>query len=397
MSNICLARTNVFCVFIGWPFGNYGLSWPLLKQTIAMKTLGAITDPVSVAAPSGRLDRFWVSLIRDPRDLPFIHLTLRITFTLIPLAVVLYWPGMPAIAWWVAALLYQYLNNVVFKGPYGLMMHCTSHRPWFKAQYGFLNHFLPWVIGPFFGQTPETYYAHHIGMHHPENNMPDDESTTMPFQRDSLRGFGQYLTTFVFTGIYHLCAYFVRKNRRRLLYRSLRGEILFFALCIALCFVNWPATLVVFILPFFTFRIIAMTGNWAQHAFIDANDPGNPYKNSVTCINTQYNVKCWNDGYHISHHLHSTMHWTEHPEYFMSTIDEYAANDAIVFDGIHFLHVFIYLMRDRYDLLARHFVNIGNRYRTDDEVIALLRARTAKFDVPAMVWQRQKAMELAEG
>lgn len=346
-----------------------------------MKSLAAITDPAGVEKPHTKPDLFFVSLLRDERDLPFVYLTLKITFTLIPLAVLLFFPGIPVWLWWIAAIVYQYLNNVVFKGPYGLMMHCTSHRPFFKEQYGLLNHFLPWVIGPFFGQTPETYYAHHVGMHHPENNMPDDESSTMKYQRDSLPGFVHYLGTFVFAGIYHLCNYFIRKNRKRLLYRSIRGELLFIVMCIALCFINWPATLVVFILPFFTFRIIAMTGNWAQHAFIDASDPGNSYKNSVTCINTKYNVKCWNDGYHISHHIKSTMHWTEHPTYFRDTLQEYIDNDAVVFDGIHFLHVFIYLMRDRYDLLAKHFVNIGNRYKNDDEVIAMLRSRTQKIDV----------------
>lgn len=346
-----------------------------------MKLLAEITDPQGTAKPSGSLDRFFVSLIRDERDLPFIYLTIKITATLLPLAALLFIPGIPTWLWWVAAIAYQYFNNVVFKGPYGLMMHCTSHRAWFKQKYRFMNHYLPWIIGPFFGQTPETYYTHHVGMHHPENNMPEDESSTMKFQRDSIKDFSIYLGTFMFMGIYHLCAYFVRKNRKRLLYRSVRGELLFMAMCLALCFVNWPATLVVFILPFFTFRIIAMTGNWAQHSFIAADDPGNPYKNSVTCINTKYNVKCWNDGYHISHHIDSNIHWTEHPAHFLSNIDKYAENNAIVFDGIHFLHVFIYLVRDRYDLLARHFVNIGNRFSSDEEIIAFLRSRTQKIDI----------------
>ncbi|MES2702202.1 MAG: fatty acid desaturase [Bacteroidota bacterium] len=346
-----------------------------------MKSLEPITDPVSAKEPAGRLDEFFVSLLRDKRDLPFVHLTLKITFTLIPLAALLFVPGIPGWLWWVAALLYQYLNNVAFKGPYGLMMHCTSHRPWFKQEYGFMNYYLPWVIGPLFGQTPETYYTHHVGMHHPENNMPEDESSTMKYQRDSLKGFAHYLGNFLFMGIYHLCSYFVRKRRKQLLYRSVRGELLFIAMCVALCFINGPATFVVFILPFLTFRVIAMTGNWAQHAFIDPSDPENAYKNSVTCINTKYNVKCWNDGYHISHHLKPTMHWTEHPEYFRATLQEYIDNDAIVFEHIHFLHVFIYLMRDRYDLLARHFVNLGDRYKSDEEIITLLRSRTGKIDV----------------
>jgi len=346
-----------------------------------MKILTEIIDPVSVAKPANGMDRFFVSLLRDERDLPFVYLTLKITFVLIPLAVLLYIPSIPLWLWWIAAIAYQYFNNVAFKGPYGLMMHCTCHRAFFKQEYGFLNHYLPWIIGPFFGQTPETYYSHHIGMHHPENNMPDDESCTMGYKRDSFKDFTIYLGTFLFVGIFHLCSYFVRKKRKSLLYRSVRGELFFIAMCIALCFINWPATLVVFILPFVTFRVIAMTGNWAQHAFIDAGDPANAYKNSVTCINTKYNVKCWNDGYHISHHIHPTMHWTEHPAYFRSTLQEYIDNDAIVFDGIHFLHVFIYLMRGRYDLLAKHFVNLGNRYKSDEEIIVFLRSRTHQIDV----------------
>ncbi len=163
------------------------------------------------------------------------------------------------------------------------------------------------------------------------------------------------------------------------MYRSIRGELLYFMLCVALCFVNWPATLVVFILPFIISRVVMMMGNWTQHAFIDANDPDNAYRNSITCINTKYNEKCWNDGYHISHHIKPSMHWTEHPVYFQESIDEYAANDAIVFDDLHFLQVFIYLVQKRYDVLAKHFVNINGRFQSDEEVAAFLKSRTEKI------------------
>jgi hypothetical protein len=73
------------------------------------------------------------------------------------------------------------------------------------------------------------------------------------------------------------------------------------------------------------------------------------------------------------------MHWTEHPVYFTKTLGEYISNDAIVFDGIHFLHVWAYLMGKRYDLLAKHFVNIGDRYQTDAEIIDFLKQRTRKI------------------
>ncbi|WP_126243464.1 fatty acid desaturase family protein [Chitinophaga rhizosphaerae] len=341
-----------------------------------MLILQSITDPVYTkpAKPS-----FFERFIRDPRDLPFVYLSIRITLVLGITALLLYMPFVDGWLWGITATVYLVFNNAVFKGPFGLMLHCTSHRAFFRKEYGFMNHYLPWVLGPLFGQTPETYYSHHIGMHHAENNMPEDESSTMKYQRDSFRGFSMYLGSFFFAGVYHLCTYFYRKNRKRLLYRSVRGELLFIAMCVGLSFVNWPATLVVFIIPFVISRIIMMMGNWAQHAFIDASDPGNHYKNSITCINTKYNHKCWNDGYHISHHVKPNMHWTEHPVYFRQTLQEYIDNEGIVFDGIHFLHVFLWLVTRRYDKLARHYVNIGDRFSSDEEVIAFLKERTKKI------------------
>jgi len=354
-----------------------------------MKTLGTITDPVYVKpAKFTALDRFYLRYIRDERDLPFVKLTVRITLTMLPLAILLYIPAIDGWLWWAIAVAYQFLNNISYKGPFGLMLHCTSHRVLFKKEHSWLNNYIPWVIAPFFGHSPDTYYTHHIGMHHAEGNGLEDESTTMPFQRDRFGDFLKYYGTFLLSGIYHLAQYFNRKKRTKLLVRSVRGEVLFFLFCIALCFVNWPATLCVFIIPFFLYRLVAMMGNWAQHSFVDQDDPLNDYKNSITCINTKYNAKCWNDGYHISHHLKQSMHYTEHPGFFLKTLPEYIKNDAIVFDGIHFLHVYFWLMRGRYDLLAKHFVNLGNRYSSDEEVVDFLKSRTKKFEVgvpaPAM-------------
>jgi fatty acid desaturase len=347
-----------------------------------MKVLTAITDPTYDATKSkSELDKFFIRLLRDERDLPFVCLTLKITFTLVPLGVLLYFPFVNGLVWWLMAAVYFFLNNFYFKGPFGLMFHCTSHRIWFKKKYNALNYYLPWFIGPFFGQTPETYFSHHIGMHHLENNLPDDKSTTMPYQRDSIFGFIRYFSNFFFLGLIELSQYFYRKNRRKLMYKSIFGEFSFILMCIGLCFVSWEATLVVFILPFVISRIIMMLGNFAQHAFVDANDPGNDYRNSITCINTSYNHKCWNDGYHISHHEKPAMHWTEHPVYFQQTIDKYKANEAIVFDGIHFLHVFFYLMRKRYDLLAKNYVNLDNRFSNDEEVVAFLKSRTKSIPI----------------
>ncbi|MDO1448088.1 fatty acid desaturase [Rhodocytophaga aerolata] len=345
-----------------------------------MKLLAQINDPVYQKKEKySAMDTFFLQFIRDERDLPFMYLIVEISCTLVPLAILLYLPVAHGWVWGLLAVGYFVLNNFYFKGPFGLMLHCTCHRKLFKNQYAKANHFLPWVLSPFFGQTPETYFSHHIGMHHPENNLPEDKSCTMFYQRDSFRSFLKYFTSFLFTGIFHLSAYFLRKNRKKLLMSTIMGEMAFFILCIALSFVNWQATLVVFVLPFLISRFISMLGNWTQHAFIDASDPGNPYKNSITCINVKYNKKCWNDGYHISHHIKPNMHWTEHPVYFQRTTNEYAKNQAIVFDGIDFLGIFYNLMLKRYDVLARNVVNINNSYPSQEQVVHLLKERTRRI------------------
>jgi fatty acid desaturase len=348
-----------------------------------LKTLAAITDPVFTPGRNySSLDRFFISLLNDERDLPFVYLTLRITLTVVPLGVLLYLPFVSGWVWWAIAAVYFYLNNLYFKGPFGLMLHCTSHRRYFNEKYNWLNHYLPWVISPFFGQSPETYQAHHIGMHHAENNLEEDESSTMYYQRDSFREFLQYFSIFFTTGIYTLYKYHIKKKRPVFVKKLVRGEIAFILLCVGLSFVNFPATFIVFIFPFILFRFVAMIGNWSQHIFINLEDPANLYGSSITCINHKYNHKCWNDGYHISHHILPNMHWTEHPRHFQENLNEYVKNKAFVFDGLDFLGVFLLVMKKRYDKLADHLVNINGMFSSREEAIALMKERTSRIPRP---------------
>ena len=349
-----------------------------------MKSLGIITDPIFGKNPHyNGIDRFFLKLIRDERDLPFAYLTMQISLFMIPLGILLYMPFIGGWLWWSIAAGYFYLNNLYFKGPFGLMLHCTSHRPFFKDKYSWLNNYLPWVVAPFFGNTPETYFIHHVAMHHVENNLEEDISSTMHYQRDSFPDFLKYLANFLFLAIFQLYDYHKAKKRYRFLPRLIFGELTFYAACVLLCFISVGATVVVFILPYLIFRVITMMGNWSQHTFVDPEDPDNLYKSSINCINVKYNHKCWNDGYHISHHIRPNLHWTQHPLAFQKNKDEYAKNEAIVFDGLDFLQVFLLVMRKRYDVLAQHFVNINNQYESDEEVIHMLKHRTQRIPKPA--------------
>jgi fatty acid desaturase len=189
----------------------------------------------------------------------------------------------------------------------------------------------------------------------------------------------KYFLSFLFIGFIEIIKYFDIRNLHKLRNKVIVGELIFFVFCGLLCLVNWPATVAVFILPFIISRFIMMLGNWAQHSFVDFDDPGNCYKNSITCINTPYNHKCWNDGYHINHHIQPSMHWTMYPTHFQQNLQEFAKNKALVFEGIHFLHIWWYLMKKDYATLATHLVNIQNTFAYEEEAIRLMKSRTSKM------------------
>lgn len=344
-----------------------------------MRSFPVLTDPTYTKPQSyNSFDKFWLSKMRDERDLPFVYLTFRLIAIFFPMAILLYAP-IPFLVWLPIAIIYTFFNVFRYKSRFTLMLHCTSHRPWFKTKHKTLNLFLPWILGPFMGQSPEAYFCHHIGMHHLEGNMEDDDSSTMHYQRDSKLDFAKYLLRFVFFGLFTLTAYFNKKNRPQLRNRAIIGELLFYALIIGLSFIYFWATFIVFILPFITTRITMMLGNWAQHSFVCVEDPSNEYKNSITCVNAIYNHRCWNDGYHISHHVKPTLHWTEHPNHLLDNKEDYAKNKALVFDEMHFGLIWLLLMKKDYETLASHVVNINNTFSSKEEIIELLKARTQKI------------------
>jgi fatty acid desaturase len=332
-----------------------------------------LRDPTYTPREGGSLFEGLAShCIHDLRDTPFLRLMALLSVTVLPSGIALSVPG--AFRWWWAAAHLALVAS--FLGPYVLMLHNTSHRKLFKRPWQWMNHYIPTVLGPFFGESPETYFAHHVGMHHAENNLEDDLSSTLPYQRDSLIDFLRYFFRFFLTGIFELTRYFHRKRRRALMIRCACGEIGYLAAVAFLWFFNWRAALVVFVLPFVITRFLMMAGNWAQHAFIDETSPANNYRNSITCINSTYNRRCFNDGYHIGHHLKSTRHWTEMPEELLRNLETYEKEGAVIFAGIDFFGVWACLMARRYDILARRFVALGDANPTAADIVALLRSRT---------------------
>lgn len=339
----------------------------------------ALTDPMErTRKPVGAVSRGLARFVCDARDVPFLWLMLWLTLTVVSTGLLLFVPGQ--FRWWLAGV--HTALVLYFVGPYTLMLHNTSHRRLFPRRTGWMNAYIPWVLGPFMGQSPETYLAHHIGMHHAENNLEDDLSSTMGYQRDSFIDFMRYFLRFFFFGLPELALYHARRKHKGLMTRTIVGEITFYAAVAALLWLDWRPTLVVFVGPFVVVRFAMMAGNWGQHAFIDAADPGNAYTNSVTCINSVYNQRCFNDGYHIGHHVKANRHWLEMAEDFERNIPKYAAERALVFTGLDNFTVWLNLMLKRYEFLANRVVQLGETPIPRETIIALLHERVRKIEGP---------------
>lgn len=317
-------------------------------------------------------EQFFLKFMKDERDMIFIRTATAITRSIFPLAILLFLSP----PWVVGLLALPYIAFVFigFGGRYGLMLHALGHRPMFKREYGWMEHYVPWVLGPFLGHTPTSFMAHHVFMHHAEGNMPADGSSTVAYERDRFSHFLHYWARFFLMGYVHLTRYLWLRDKKRAAKNFIFGEVCWYVLVGVMVSINWAAALLVFVTPMILMRWLMMSGNFAQHSFVDVNDPNNAYRNSTHITNSPYNHRSYNDGYHIIHHLSPGMHWSDMAQAYEDNVQDFIDQDAIVFDGIRDnQHVWFLLMTHNYDKLAECLVNFKGR--THEEKVALLKSR----------------------
>ncbi|MBS1150618.1 MAG: hypothetical protein H6Q89_2316, partial [Myxococcaceae bacterium] len=306
-----------------------------------------ITDPTAapVYGPSP-LHAWCQKALYDPRDEVLVRHTLKAIAVMLPiLGLMLFRFHWALAAVWLAAWIWLLPPTI-------LMLHNTMHRPFLRRP-RWLDAVHPYLMSALFG-IPTGYMEHHIGMHHAENNLPPDLSSTMKYQRDNVFHFLAYFFRFFFFGVYEVPTYLAKKkSRRAMARRMLIAEFCHWGLVAGACLIDVRAGVIGFAVPLFMVRFLMMMGNWGQHAFIDQNDPGNSLLNSISCINAGYNHKAWNDGYHIGHHVKANRHWTELPTDFEANIEVYARAGCVVFRGLDFFLVSLLLFTHQYKILAR--------------------------------------------
>lgn len=362
--------------------------------TTAEELLASITDPTEPSKPNfweRAVDHWAQPKLMHKKDLAFPRLLARFITQVLPLAVALYLVP-PAWAW---ALSVPYAAYILarFAGPVILGLHAVTHRPLFKKRYRWIDRIFTHVMPPFWGLPPFAYKAHHVMMHHSENNGDDDLSGTAEYRRDSPLHFVHYWWRFFAFGYLHMISWMVRRERKGS-WLVIVGDTLVVAAVVGLAFWNLAATFAVFILPFVSMRFLLMSGNWTEHAFVDVDAPTNSYRNSTCLLNTPYNHMCYNAGYHAIHHIAAGRHWSDMPRLLEKYLPKFIEEDTILFYGVNDQHVIWWkLMVGDYDYLAERLLDLGGRRPTHEEKVAFLKARvqTQRGTMKGLLERREAA------
>ncbi|PBP25263.1 fatty acid desaturase [Diplocarpon rosae] len=316
------------------------------------------------------------TVVRHETDVVFLSNILMYFVTSVPSALYLFFGH------------FTYLHGIIhllvtvwYAGGFTLMMHNHIHnngvlaKPYFAFDWAF-----PYILEPLMGHTWDSYYYHHVKAHHVEGNGPDDLSSTIRYQRDSVRSFLAYEARFLLLCWFDLPKYFVRKGKYNLAVRVTCTELSSYAFLFFMARWQFKPTLFVLLLPFAIMRIGLMIGNWGQHALVDELDPTSDFRSSMTLIDVPSNRYCFNDGYHTSHHLNPLRHWRDHPQAFLKAKDRYSTEGALVFHNIDYLEFTFRLLTKNYMHLAKQLVPIGDQIGMSQvELAEMLRRKTKRF------------------
>ncbi|KAI9925997.1 hypothetical protein MW887_004456 [Aspergillus wentii] len=318
-------------------------------------------------------------IVRVPTDVVMVtHLILYFT-TLVPSAFYLYY----RFSWWHGVL--HWILQLWYCGAFTLMKHQHIHgNGVLSSKYVVFDTLFPYLLDPMLGHTWNSYFYHHIKHHHVEGNGPDDLSTTMFYDRDSIADLARYVGRFFFLIWFDLPRYFWRKGQTKYALRAGFWELSnYLSLYLLYNYVNARATVFVFLLPLTVMRLGLMVGNWGQHAFVDPIDPDSDFRSSITLIDVPSNRFSFNDGYHTSHHLNPRRHWRDHPVAFVKQKERYAEERALVFRNIDYIFITVHLMRKDYPHLARCLIPMGDQIgMTMKQREDMLRSWTRRFPKP---------------
>lgn len=189
-----------------------------------------------------------------------------------------------------------------------IVAHNHMHLPVFRER--FWNSAFQLVLMFGSGQPPTGILTAHNERHH---GQPDSEQD---FVRTSLaRSSWNLLNLLVFPFL--SVAAMIREKpddlarwkslRPRLYRQALRERVVFYAVLSVLLAVDWKATGIYLILPWFVAQLMLVGVNLLQHQDCEMESE---YNHSRNVTGGLVNWILFNNGYHTAHHLRPSMHWS---------------------------------------------------------------------------------------
>lgn len=317
-------------------------------------------------------DKWGQKLLRDPRNSPFLPHMLWLC-TWIP-ALFLYAAYRHTTYGfeWIFFFIYHFLRigpRFRFFAHLHVLVHREGHevQGLFKPEYWYLNYWpMQWLVGPFFGQVPNSYGVAHNKIHHRYDNGLDDVHTNLDLDRTKFSSYVIFVPRFLmYWAGFSPLVYFINNEEYVLARKMAKGMLYHTLLFAVVAYWNFTFAIAYLAFPFFEAVIFFSGIAYLWHCWVDPKDPYNPYVTSVTIVDGHDNI--WNEDYHVIHHDNISVHWSLAKEFYEEHKAEYAANGATIFQDTEEGRMLFFMLTGNWDELAKSYVDLNGKMTHEDK------------------------------